>query len=109
MYHLCKPSKPSPQLHQHPRDKFLLSRIVPTNQPPITNKGNVEIAELGIGVTINHKEVTNNQNHLDAKLCYGQINHVNYAMYTHTIHMSIPSWAALGRFFRRKLSAIPML
>ena len=70
MYHLCKPLQPPSQLCNHPWDKFLLSKIVPTNQPPTTNKGKVEITELGIEATTNRKEATNNQTHLDVMLCY---------------------------------------
>ena len=61
MNHLYKPPQPSPQLHQHPRDKFLLSRIIPTNQPPITNKGKLGITNPRTKATINRREAVNNQ------------------------------------------------
>ena len=104
----------------------MLSRIVSTNQPPITNKGKVEITELGIGVTTNRKEeahiqilpttleqtsrlkIPNNPTHLDEMIHYGQISHANYATSTGTIHMSAPSWVTLRRFFRTKLNTVLM-
>ena len=108
MYHPFKPLQPTSQLFHHPWDKFLLSKIVPTNQPPTTNKGKVEITELGIGAATNCKEASSNQTHLDAMLRYGQIIHTNYTTSTGTIRMSSPSWVMPSRLFRTKLSAVPM-
>ena len=91
MYHLFKPLQPTSQLFHHPWDKFLLSKIIPTNQPPATNKGKVEITELGAGAATNCKEASNNQTHLDVMLHYTKINHANYVKSTCTIHMNSPS------------------
>ena len=108
MYHLFKPLQPTSQLFHHPWDKFLLSKIIPTNQPPTTGKGKVEITELGTRETTNCKEASNNQTHLDAMLHYGQIIRANYTTSTGTICMSSPSWVVPSRLFRKKLSAVPM-
>ena len=61
MHHQCKQFKPLPLLHLLHWDRCLHNKTVPTSQPPINNKGKLEIIEPGTKATINHREEVNNQ------------------------------------------------
>ena len=123
MHRLHKP----PQLHQHPWDKYFLNRIVPTNLPPIINKGKLEKTGPATKVITNSREAVNNRTlpimprltcqrktpqgrmNQDTILHCEQTNLVHSVMFMGITHLSVPSWLTLRRPFKMRPNRTPML
>ena len=126
MHHQCKRFKPLPLLHPLHWDRCLHNKTIPTSRPPIINKGNLGITNLGTKATINRREVVNNQTlptmprksgqskilsnqmHLYAMLRCAQTSHASCVRSIGTIHMNAPSWVMPSKPFTTRFSMLPI-
>ena len=126
MHHQCNKFKPLPPLHLLYWDKCSHNKTVPTNLPPLINKGNLGIIGPTTKAITNHREAVNNrilptmsqqtsqpripcdQMHQDAMPHCAQTNHAHSVRSMGTIHSSAPSWVVPSRPFETRPNRLPM-